>query len=238
MAGASELLDEVVAKLQSAGAASAFIASPRASNEDAYAFKKLALTVGGRIDFRVGNPQDKVNVRKDEILQREDRHPNTQGLLNLGLGVTGVAALLADCKAGKVKVLVLQDGSMLKDAGVAEAAKSVPYVVAIATHQGPHLAAAQAVVPAAVWAETDGTFTNFEQRAQRFKRAFDPPGDARPRWEIALDLLTRLGKPINAATAADLFVEMAVETKAYADLTHRSLGSKGRSTANRAQASA
>lgn len=236
MAGASELLDEVVSQLQSAGTSSAFLASPRASNEDAYAFKKLAQAVGGRLDFRVGNPQDKVGVRKDQILQREDRHPNTQGLLNLGLGVSGVDAILADCKAGKIKVLVLQDGGMLKDPAVAEAAKSVPYVAAIATHQGPHLAAAHAVIPAALWAETDGTFTNFDQRCQRFKRAFDAPGEARPRWEIALDLLTRLGKPLKAATAADLFVELAAETRAYADFTHRSLGPKGRVTAAQAQA--
>jgi predicted molibdopterin-dependent oxidoreductase YjgC len=108
----------------------------------------------------------------------------------------------------------------------------------MATHQGPSLAAAHAVIPAAVWAETDGTFTNFDQRVQRFKRAFEAPGDARPRWEIALDLLMRLGKPVNAATAADVFVEMAVETRAYADLTHRSLGPKGRVAADRAQAQA
>jgi len=85
----SELLDEVVSKLQAAGTSSAFLASPRASNEDAFTFKKVAEALGGRLDFRVGNPQDKVKVRKDQILQREDRHPNTQGLLNLGLGVTG-----------------------------------------------------------------------------------------------------------------------------------------------------
>jgi len=223
----SELLDEVAGRLQAAGAATAFLASPHASNEDAFAFKKLALSVGGRLDFRVGNPQDKVTVRKDQILQREDRHPNTQGLSNLGLGVTGVDALLGDCKAGKVQVLVLQDAGLLQDAGVAEAAKHVPYVVTLATHQGPHLAAAHAVIPAAMWAETDGTFTNFEQRVQRFKRAFEAPGDARPRWETALELLARLGKPMNAATAGDVFVEMAVETKTLGDLTHRSLGSKG-----------
>ena len=238
VAARSELLDEVISKLQAAGAASAFLATPRASNEDAFAFKKLAEAVGGRLDFRVGNPQDKVNVRKDQILQREDRHANTQGLLDLGLGVTGVDALLADCKAGKVQVLVLQDGAMLQDPGVAGAAKNVPYVAALATHQGAHLAAVHALIPAAMWAETDGTFTNFDQRVQRFKRAFEAPGEAKPRWEIALDLLARLGKPLNAATAADVFVEMTSETKAYADLTHRGLGPKGRLTADRARAQA
>ena len=43
--------------------------------------------------------------------------------------------------------------------------------------------------------------------------AFEAPGDAKPRFEVALDLLTRLGRPINAATASDVFVEMAVATK-------------------------
>jgi NADH-quinone oxidoreductase subunit G len=130
----SDLLDEVATRLKEAGGNTAFLASPRASNEDAFTFKKLALSVGGRLDFRVGNPQDKVAVRKDQILQREDRHPNTQGLSNLGLGVTGVEALLADCKAGKVRVLVLQDGDLLLDLGVAEAAKQVAYVAVFATH--------------------------------------------------------------------------------------------------------
>ena len=224
----SELFDEVASKLQAAGSQSAFLASPRASNEDAFTFKKLAQSVGGRLDFRVGNPQDKVAVRKDQILQREDRHANTQGLIDQGLGVTGVDALLSDCKAGKVQVLVLQDGALLQDEGVAEAAKHVAYVVAMATHQGSHLAVAHAVIPAAMWAETDGTFTNFEQRVQRFKRAFEAPGEAKPRWEVALDLLARLGQPLDAATAADVFVLMTAETTAYSDLTHRILGPLGR----------
>ena len=223
----SELLDEVAARLKAAGGNTAFLASPRASNEDAFTFKKLALSVGGRLDFRVGNPQDKVTVRKDQILQREDRHPNTQGLSSLGLGVTGVEALLSDCKAGKVQVLVLQDGDLLLDPGVAEAAKQVAYVVVLATHQGPHLAAAHALIPVAMWAETDGTFTNFEHRLQRFKRAFEAPGEARPCFEVVLDLLARLGQPMSAATAGDVFVEMAVEAKGLAGLTHRSVGPKG-----------
>ena len=238
IAAQSEILDEVVSKLQAAGASSAFLATPRASNEDAFTFKKLALAVGGRLDFRVGNPQDKVKVRKDQILQREDRHANTQGLIDQGLGVTGVEALLNDCKAGKVQVLLLQDGALLQNPGVAEAAKHVAYVAAMATHQGPHLAAAHALIPAAMWAETDGTFTNYDQRVQRFKRAFEAPGEARPRWEVALDLLARLGKPMNAATASDVFALMAVETKAYADLTHRILGALGRVVGDRAKAQA
>ena len=126
-----------------------------------------------------------------------------------------------------MQVLVLQDGDLLLDPGVAEAAKQVAYVVVLATHQGPHLAAAHALIPVAMWAETDGTFTNFEHRLQRFKRAFEAPGEARPCFEVVLDLLARLGQPMSAATAGDVFVEMAVEAKGLAGLTHRSVGPKG-----------
>jgi len=234
VAATADVLAEVAAKLKAAGADSAFLATPNASNEDAFAFKKLAAVVGGRLDFRVGNPQDKVAVRRDPILQREDRHANTQGLVDLGLGVTGVEALLADCKAGKVQVLVLQDGALLQDAGVAEAAAKVPCVVALATHQGPHLAVAHAVIPVTMWAEADGTFTNFDRRVQRFKRAFDAPGDAKPGFEVALDLLSRLGQPLEAATAADVFVLAAAEVQDWADLTHRTLGSMGRAVGSAA----
>lgn len=238
VAASSQLLDEVAAKLKTAGARSAFLASPRASNEDAFTFKKLAEAMGGRLDFRVGNPQEKLQVRKDQILQREDRHANTQGLIDLGLGVSGVEALLSDCLAGKVEVLVLQDGAMLKDRGVAEAARKVAYVAALATHQGSHLEAAHAVIPAAMWVETDGTFTNFDRRVQRFKKAFDAPGEALPRWELALALLGRLGQPLTAASAGDVFLELAREYPAYAGLSHRGLGAQGRALNHPAKAQA
>jgi predicted molibdopterin-dependent oxidoreductase YjgC len=78
-----------------------------------------------------------------------------------------------------------------------------------------------------MWAEMDGTFTNFEHRLQRFKRAFEAPGEAKPRFEVALDLLARLGQPMGAATAGDVFVEMAVSAPGLAGLTHRSVGPKG-----------
>ena len=43
---------------------------------------------------------------------------------------------------------------------------------------------------------------------------------------------------MNAATAADVFVEMTAEAKAYADLTHRSVGALGKLIGDRAKAQA
>jgi predicted molibdopterin-dependent oxidoreductase YjgC len=70
-------------------------------------------------------------------------------------------------------------------------------------------------------------FHQLRTPAARFKRAFEAPGEAKPRFEVVLDLLARLGQPMSAATAGDVFVEMAVEAKGLAGLTHRSVGPKG-----------
>jgi formate dehydrogenase alpha subunit len=52
---------------------------------------------------------------------------------------------------------------------------------------------AHIVLPAAGWAEKDGTYTNTERRIQRGRAAIPPPGEARPDWLIFSQLATRMG---------------------------------------------
>ncbi len=52
---------------------------------------------------------------------------------------------------------------------------------------------ADVVLPAAGFAEKDGTFTNTERRVQKIRRAIDPPGEARPDWRILGDVAARCG---------------------------------------------
>ena len=54
-------------------------------------------------------------------------------------------------------------------------------------------ALADVVLPAACYAEKDGTFTNTERRVQRVRKAVEPPGEARADWEIICDLAERAG---------------------------------------------
>jgi anaerobic selenocysteine-containing dehydrogenase len=57
----------------------------------------------------------------------------------------------------------------------------------------PTTALADVVLPAAVWGEKDGTFTNSERRVSRVRAAVDPPGEARSDFDIFLDLARRWG---------------------------------------------
>ena len=63
---------------------------------------------------------------------------------------------------------------------------------------------------------------------QRLKAAVPPPGDAQPRWELAAGVLQRLGQPLAAATAREVFALLAKATPGYAGLDYRALGALGR----------
>ena len=48
-------------------------------------------------------------------------------------------------------------------------------------------------MPAASFAEKDGTFTNTERRVQRVRKAIEPVGNSKPDWKILMELMDRLG---------------------------------------------
>ncbi len=221
-------LDEVAARLNAAGSGAAFLASPQATNEDLIAFKALAETVGGLLDFRVGDPQHSLRERLDHVLQRKDRNPNTQGALDLGLARDGVDAILKRCAAGEIKALLLQGPELLRDPDAVDALARVPFVAVMATHEGPELGRPDVVLPAALWAEVDGTFTNFQRRVQRIRAAFAAPGDARPMWELSAELLRRCGGTLAATSAREMFARLAASVPGYEGLDYRSLGATGR----------
>lgn len=68
---------------------------------------------------------------------------------------------------------------------------------------------ADVVLPAACWAEKDGTFTNSERRVQRIRAAVTPPGQARPDWEIVRDISAACGYEMKLESAEEVWDELA-----------------------------
>jgi assimilatory nitrate reductase catalytic subunit len=58
----------------------------------------------------------------------------------------------------------------------------------------PTTALADVVLPAAIWGEKEGTFTNSERRVSRVRAAVAPPGVAKSDFDIFLALAERLGQ--------------------------------------------
>ncbi len=52
---------------------------------------------------------------------------------------------------------------------------------------------AHVVLPAAIWGEKDGTYTNAERRVSRVRRAVEPPGQARSDFDIFVAIGDQLG---------------------------------------------
>jgi predicted molibdopterin-dependent oxidoreductase YjgC len=98
----------------------------------------------------------------------------------------------------------------------------------MASHDTPELEQAHLVLPVALWAEVDGTFTNFQHRVQRIRRAVRAPGEATPRWEMTAGLLMRLGAPLAATSEREVFLALAQTVPAYAGLDLKSVGATGR----------
>jgi formate dehydrogenase alpha subunit len=79
---------------------------------------------------------------------------------------------------------------------------------------------ADVVLPAASFAEKDGTFTNTERRVQRVRRALPLPGEARPDWRILCDVATALGKPMQYDSPSDVMDEIAAVTPIYGGISY------------------
>jgi predicted molibdopterin-dependent oxidoreductase YjgC len=86
---------------------------------------------------------------------------------------------------------------------------------------------ADVVLPCASFAEKDGTFTNTDRRVLRVRKAVDPPGEARPDWQVISDLANRIGVPMNYETPSEIFDEITQVAPSYGGLSYERLESGG-----------
>jgi formate dehydrogenase alpha subunit len=88
-------------------------------------------------------------------------------------------------------------------------------------------ALADVVLPVASFAEKDGTFTNTERRVQLVRKAVEPPGEARPDWQIVCDISTAMGYAMSYPSTAAIMEEIASLVPSYAGIRHERLGNGG-----------
>jgi predicted molibdopterin-dependent oxidoreductase YjgC len=86
---------------------------------------------------------------------------------------------------------------------------------------------ANVVLPAACFAEKDGTFTNTERKVQRIRKAVSPPGEAREDSWIITELSKRMGYVMEHDGAEDVFNEIGSLWPALAGITYRRIDKEG-----------
>ena len=78
------------------------------------------------------------------------------------------------------------------------------------SYRGANSRPADIVLPAATWAEAEGTFVNVEGRIQKYKRLLDPLGDSKPDWWIFCRLAEKMGnKDFAYQSSAEIAEEMS-----------------------------
>jgi NADH-quinone oxidoreductase subunit G len=206
----------------------AVLASPRMSNEDLFALRRLVERLGVRqVAFRV---PPAVAGDEDDLLIRADKNPNTRGAELVGLD-GDARAILDAARAGRIRLLWVFHHDLFASAWsaaeVGEALARVEMLVFSGTNANATSARARWLLPSAAWVERDGTFTNFEGRVQRFRTAVEPLGEARPDWEMLGRALVALGDAVPATRAEHWFAELARTVAAFAGMTYRSIGDAG-----------
>jgi anaerobic selenocysteine-containing dehydrogenase len=94
---------------------------------------------------------------------------------------------------------------------------------------------AHIVLPAAIWGEKDGTYTNSERRVSRVRTCVEPIGDSRSDFDIFLDVADRWGVREEIfpgwKTPEDAFTEWRIVSSGrlcdYSDITYARLDEEG-----------
>jgi NADH-quinone oxidoreductase subunit G len=169
----------------------------------------------------------------DDFLKKADENPNRKGVelaaQAYGLAVRPFADLMAAVQGGRVGAAWVVGAEVPDEAGAAALA-GLPVLVAQAVAEGPLAAAATVLLPASPSAEYDGTFVNFEGRAQRFEAAWHPRGDARPHLALCAGVGRALGldTPWTTGRAVWLALSPRVTGVSIWDFKWDSLPSVGR----------
>jgi predicted molibdopterin-dependent oxidoreductase YjgC len=111
--------------------------------------------------------------------------------------------------------------------GVSEALSRLKFLVVQDVFMGPTAALADVVLPAAAFAERNGTYTNLEARVQRLSPAGDPPGEARADWRIVADVSRAMGAPFPYRDEEQIFGEIADLLPIYAGVMYPPLSVAG-----------
>jgi NADH-quinone oxidoreductase subunit G len=219
-------LNEIADKLKGAPQGSvAIVASARQTNEELWLLKKLADKFGSTTDSigRFGEG--------DKLLVNADKNPNTNGVRLTGICFTEMGTNLPKIangiQSGKIKTLIVFGEDVTKHGIGADLLGKLDMLIVSDILPNETTKPAHYLLPGCAHVEKRGTFINIKGRVQKFMKAVEPPGDARPEWDFLHDLVYNVTGQNGFLTIEGLFNEMAKDVPAFNGLTWAGLGDIG-----------
>lgn len=201
------------------------ILSSHLTNEDLYAAKRIFGQLGvTQLVFQRPAPGD-----QDDLLIQADKSPNARGAQAMGI-TEGAQAVIERANKRQLRALVVFTHDLVElfgEARLREAVTKLELFIYIGANDNRTAHLADLVLPSAVYAEKDGTLTNFQGRVQRIWAALDPLGGAKPEWQIVAELGKRLGIEVPFVDAPTIFTELARSERAFSGLTYQTIGDQG-----------
>jgi NADH-quinone oxidoreductase subunit G len=227
--GWGDALRALLEKADGAGSVKA-VASPMSSNEDLGALRSLVdMLGGGDIVYRSARAEDEVPLKGfPGLVRRRDLTPNATGAELVGASRVGgddASGGLEGVAGHQGIVIVLNDDLADQDEGFGSDAALFVYM---GSHDSTAASRADFVLPISTHAEGEGTFTNHERRVQRFSKALDAPGMARPAWLVLGALAAEKKGAGNAPrSAAEAFGALGSAVSSFAGITWDDVGARG-----------
>ena len=163
------------------------------------------------------------------------------GALNRKLGLT-TTEIMSEVRRGGVRALhIMGENPMMSEPNLNHTRHMIEQLEFLSVQDlfiNESGAYADVFLPAASWAEKEGTFTNTDRRVQRVRKALEPRGHSRPDWEIVCDLARRIEKKLGRQrtafwtyqTPAEVLEEMGRVVPEYTGVKYRRIEKQGLQT--------
>jgi NADH-quinone oxidoreductase subunit G len=222
----TQALKEISEKLAKAKPGSAaIIASARQTNEELFLLSKLAKKLDAVTD---SVPRIQVG---DKLLVSAVRNPNANGAKMTGISPAQMGANLpkiaAGIRDGGIKTLIVFGEDVTKYGIGADLLGKLETLIVSEILPNKTTELAHYVLPGCAHAEKRGSFVNGKGRVQRFMKAVEPKGDARPEWEFLHEMVHAATGQNGFVSIEGLFNQMAQEVPAFNGLTWAALGDLG-----------
>lgn len=167
-------------------------------------------------------------VIKPEVISKFEKAWGVE--LSSKVGLT-LSEMMDEAAHGNIKMLyVFGENPMVSDPDinhVKHALEHLDFLVVQDIFMTETAELADVVLPAASFAEKDGTFSNTERKVQRIRKAVEPIEGTKPDWLIFMEILNKLGIEKKYRHPSQIMDEIASLTPSYAGINYDRIEENG-----------